>query len=456
MRLGSILSGAAFRAALFFLPLFVIVLASTGAFVLNVARTTLFTEMRAQIEEELTLFKGIHDEEGTTALAEAVKPLFQASIAQQLLVGLFTPDGKVLAGNVVTVPGEFGWSRFRQIVAGEKEEHNYFGVTVDLGDSTIVIARTTHHIFATLRTLSQSLIIAGVLIMAIALVIGFAMSRGSATKLEDMARTLDEVSRGNTSVRLPVGNSRDQIDRISLQINAHLERLSELMHTTRNTIVSIAHDLRSPLNRAFFSVQQAIKTHKPSDSPDEPLNRALLELETMSSVFDTMLRISRIAASDSREGFSRFPARELLSEVRDIYDPVVEEAKQTLRFDVPDDVGPEIDGDHKMLIQLFVNLIENSIRFAPDGGEIVLGFRQENGGAIVWVADNGPGIPEDRRRDMLEPFHRLQEGGHDQGAGLGLALVKAIADRHGASLALSDNNPGLRVSVAFPAVLGAA
>jgi signal transduction histidine kinase len=99
---------------------------------------------------------------------------------------------------------------------------------------------------------------------------------------------------------------------------------------------------------------------------------------------------------------------------------------------------------------MLVNLIENASRHGGPATAIELTVRAEHGSAIITVADNGPGIPPDKREEVFQPFRRLNLDRGTPGAGLGLALVKAVAVRHHARVTLSDNNPGLKVTLLFP------
>ena len=107
-------------------------------------------------------------------------------------------------------------------------------------------------------------------------------------------------------------------------------------------------------------------------------------------------------------------------------------------------------GDAELLTQLFANLAENAIRHCPRGTKIELSLKREPGGIVARVADTGPGIPSDERARVLERFHRLDKSRTTPGTGLGLSLVVAITELHGAHLELTDNDPGLRVSLRFP------
>jgi signal transduction histidine kinase len=282
-----------------------------------------------------------------------------------------------------------------------------------------------------------------------ALGIGYLMSHGVSAKLDRMAATLERVARGDSRVRLPVGRSNDQVDRVAVQMNVHLDRLSDLLETMRNTVISIAHDLKSPLSRAYILLQEAAGMQG-KQGRTELIEEAQAELERLNAIFDTVLRISRIEASDDQSGFMPFSAKELVTEIVQTFEPVVEEARQAL---VAGETAPDVTivGDRRMVVQMLVNLITNASRYSPAGARIEVSAAIDDSHPVLVVADNGPGIPEDKRKAVFEPFRRLNPERDERGAGLGLALVQAIATRHRASVELRDNSPGLRVVLRFPA-----
>ena len=451
MHLDKVFAGAAFRSALLFLPAFLLVMVAAGAFILNVSIATLHDELRSQVDEERALFEDTYQQDGVLALQATIGSLERSSSANQLHVGLFDAAGNRLAGTIKAPPDFTGWGTITGLPGMTADDPTYYGVVTKLGDNTLVVSHTTRHIDATRQALMEALGIGGVLVTLVALAIGFAVSHGTGAKLDAIAATLERVSHGETGVRLAVGKQNDQIDRISALINQHLERLSELMELTRNTTIAIAHDLRSPLNRAFLSIEEALEETVPDADKVRHLELALAEMEQMGTVFDTMLRIARISSTDDRTAFVTFPAARLVRDLAETYEPVVAEADQTLSLEIDDRAEAPIFGDRKMIMQMLVNLIENASRYAGSGAHIRLGLSADADGTVLEVVDDGPGIPSDRRAEMLQPFHRLDSGGHNQGTGLGLALVEAIATRHGAALTLADNGPGLRVIARFPA-----
>jgi signal transduction histidine kinase len=108
-------------------------------------------------------------------------------------------------------------------------------------------------------------------------------------------------------------------------------------------------------------------------------------------------------------------------------------------------------GSRRLLIQLLVNLIENAIRHSPEGARIKLAIRMQQSGPCVEISDTGPGISPGDRERVFERFYRCDRSRSTPGNGLGLALVRSIAELHGATVTLSDNAPGLIVTVNFRA-----
>jgi signal transduction histidine kinase len=448
MRRVSVLSGTAFRSALLFLLVFAMVLGVAGWAILGVTRSAMLEQTKSYVQEDVNL---LHDAEATGGERELTRFIDSAVATRsdkQYAFGLFELSGRRDGGNVEGMPAFRGWGTLER-QPGQAESDPLFLAYVEKLDNRIVVvgrSQRTGNIIT--GSILNALIISGVVICGAALLIGYLLSRGVSSKLQVIDETLEEVSRGNTEIRLPVGRSRDQIDHVSLQINAHLDRLSTFMASMRNTIVAIAHDLKSPLNRAYLLLQDASRERDPEEV-SSLLDDASSEMDALGETMDTVLRISRIESSDDSSSFAPFSATSLVNDLAQTFEPVVESAGQTLRCTLP---ASEIDifGDRRMVQQMLVNLIENASRYAGDRAVIDLSIETRPAGPALIVADNGKGIPADKYDKVLEPFFRMATDRNAPGSGLGLALVSAVAARHRATLELSDNGPGLRVTIGFP------
>lgn len=139
-----------------------------------------------------------------------------------------------------------------------------------------------------------------------------------------------------------------------------------------------------------------------------------------------------------------------MDSVAEIYRDVAEDNGQSLCFQSQSAAPCLVNGDHELLTQLFVNLVENAITHCPPGTLITMSLTMTDDGAVAAVADNGPGIPIEERDLVFRRLYRLDKSRTTPGSGLGLSLVKAIADLHAAMVTLEDQRPGLGVKLRFP------
>jgi signal transduction histidine kinase len=137
----------------------------------------------------------------------------------------------------------------------------------------------------------------------------------------------------------------------------------------------------------------------------------------------------------------------MLENIVDVYTAVMENENKTLTSAIAE--GLKISGDEELMIQMIANLLENAIKHTPPGASLQVNLKKTNKGLVAEIADDGDGIPEKERHRVFERFYRLERSRTTPGNGLGLALVAAIADLHGAFITLEDNRPGLRVRLRF-------
>lgn len=455
MRRGNILSGGAFTAALLSLGAFMAVLLALGAILYVVLSGGMERDVDDQLVEEAQLFLQIYDRYGQQALVDAIAQMETPAVAGRRVAGLFDTGGRRLAGNLDTLPLSEGWMtlEFDQLLPRPNGLYRLHAGKISAPGPalTLVVGYNVRVLQQTEWRLLYALLIAGAAVTVASVTAGYAVSRRMFGKLETMSETLETVSRGDMAARIPVSPLDDQIDRIARRINAHISRLAVLSDITRNTVNTIAHDLRAPLGRISVEVQQAMVETADDAGQLGRLETVLAELEGVTGAFDAIVRISRIRASAGEAGFSLVCVPELLAEMQETFAPILEDAGQRLVCDPASCQGLVVFGDAPMLRQALANLVQNAGRHCPAGTTVMLDAIEEGEGTVTLrVRDDGSGIPADLRADVLLPFHRGEGGRPVIGTGLGLALVSAIAVRHDASLTLSDNNPGLAVSIRFP------
>ncbi len=283
-------------------------------------------------------------------------------------------------------------------------------------------------------------LLAGILWTTAALVIAGTLAIGLGTgilaqrRLSKINATLGQLAAGDLGARTGLEQAKDDLDDIARNLDNTAIALERLVTQTQNLSASLAHDLRTPLARLRAQLEMLPE--------GEARGIALEEAGRLSAVFDTIMRVARIEAGQGQVGFEAVPLADLVSEIAEIFGPVVEDSGKQLRIDV--EAAGTVFADRQMLVQAMANLIQNAL---IHGGETITLLAQGN---RLGVSDNGVGVDPSAFDEILKPMVRLEASRTTEGSGLGLALVRAVADRHGARLELSQNTPqGLRVLLNF-------
>jgi len=256
-----------------------------------------------------------------------------------------------------------------------------------------------------------------VLTLAIGLWAGLLAQR----RLQRINATLGQLSAGDLAARTGLTRSKDDLDDMAQTLDQTAAELERLVSQTRHLSASIAHDLRTPLARLRAQLEML---------PDgDERGAALEEASRLSGIFDTIMRVARIEAGQGRDGFEAVALGELTADLAETFGPVVEDDGKTLKVDI--DTPTFVQGDRGMLVQAIANLIQNALLH---GGDEIKLFAH---GRTIGVADNGAGVDPAAFEDIVKPMVRLDAARSTQGSGLGLALVRAVADRHGAKLDLA-------------------
>ncbi|ARE38618.1 periplasmic sensor signal transduction histidine kinase [Rhodovulum sp. P5] len=440
------LSGAAFRAVFLSAVLFLVVLISVGALAYTYVRGEMLAQTRALIVEDEALLIEVFRLEGPEAFAEMVAGLAALPRPSYTAVALYDMSGQRLAGTPGIPDLAAGWHRVEfASPAGPKTALFH---AVPIGSLRLVSGQTLDVMQTAETTLVRALGTAGFVIVLAMLTIGYGVSAGSFRKLEAMEATLDRVGAGEMAARLPVSDQNDQIDRIARRMNGHLARLSDLVARKDRSVSAIAHDLRTPLSRVTLGLDQARRQVDRGADPLPALDAALEDLTRLSSIIGTILRIARVEAAEPGLNFAAVPLGPIFQEIAETYGPLAEDEGQQLDWQA---TAATPRGDPGMIAQLVANLVQNAITHAGPGARIALSAETNPAGAVtLTVADTGKGMPPDDRDRAFEAFFRGDQSRSTEGTGLGLALVRAIAQHHGAEVTLEDNAPGLRVSVQFP------
>ena len=274
----------------------------------------------------------------------------------------------------------------------------------------------------------------------------FLMAGRVAKRLEQINRISQDIRHGDLSRRMPQGRGNDEFDRLAGNLNGMLDQIQSLMEGVRSVSDAIAHDLRTPLTR----LQGRLEHLRGVDGQDfeSSIDQSIEEADRMLGTFNALLRIAQIEAGSRRPDPQGIDMEALLNDVTDLYEPLASEKSVKLTLEVAQ--STETWGDRDLLFQAISNLVDNAIKYTPEGGSICLDFCQDPSGSKLVVADSGPGVPENERERVFERFYRLPAHRDAAGNGLGLSLVAAVAKLHQTEITLEDNDPGLRVVWKLP------
>jgi signal transduction histidine kinase len=292
------------------------------------------------------------------------------------------------------------------------------------------------------RLLRGTLLYSAILVAMLAVVGGLVMRNLFRRMVADVSLTAAAIARGELRRRVRRSFRGDEFDAMAEAINTMLDRIARLMDGVRQVSNSIAHDLRTPIARARARLEDAARTSKSEAELRAAIERAMADLDGVTAVFQALMRIAEIEAGSRRSAFADVDLGPLLADLAELYSALAEDAGLTLELQVPDSLPVYADRD--LIQQAVANLLDNAIKFSPQGSAVTLSAEVADRGVRIAVADQGPGIPEADRPRATERFFRGEQARSTPGSGLGLALVQAVATLHDGTLVLEDADPGLR------------
>ncbi len=265
-------------------------------------------------------------------------------------------------------------------------------------------------------------------------------------RLRYINSTAIDIVNGNLDKRIPINPKiHDEYSQLAHTLNEMLEKNAQLMQDLRQVNNNIAHDLKSPLNRMRSRMEVALLNSRSTEEYEQALERSIADVNDLLKTFQALLLMGNLDSNSRNYHFETVNLSELITNLADLYAAVAEEKSHTFSNQIASDI--EIFGNANLLAQALSNLLENAIKYTPEGGSIDLHLQRHSGMACIVISDNGPGIPPAQHQAVFERFSRLDSARQLPGTGLGLSLVRAILKVHKASIQLHDNQPGLRVEI---------
>ena len=275
------------------------------------------------------------------------------------------------------------------------------------------------------------LLIAGLPVVgAIAVGGGYFLIKRALMPVDQIAATAERIGSHNMSQRLPVANTGDELERLSITLNHMIQRLEEAFKHSRRFMADASHELRTPLTVLRGELEGFVEEPNLAPEMRERVGSALEELERLVNIVEGLFAISRLDAGEAQAELVKFDLGKLASSTTDQMSLLGEDKNIKITCAAANDVW--VEGDRARMKQVVVNLLDNAIKYTPQGGAVGLNVRTGDGKAVLEVTDNGMGIPPDSLPRVFERFYRVDEARSRElgGAGLGLSIVKSICSAH--------------------------
>jgi signal transduction histidine kinase len=388
--------------------------------------------------------KAIAERSGT----EAESGLFYAyweNETQITLAGNMAPPAEGALGLPGTLADSDGARLATYVI---QERHLRVARQVMPSDRSVVVAQDITPQMTFERRLIETSMIVGLIALMLAIGTGLWLSRGLLGRVERMNRIILSILGGKRDARVPVNQRSDEFDTLALHFNKLLDENARLIAQMSEVTENIAHDLRTPLTRIRGSIESALSSAREASADTEVMHRVLADTTDLLETFGALLSIARVESGAESSSMKTLDLSQLTRDAVELYEPAADEAGCRIDFTAEESLS--VRGHRHLLFQALSNLIDNALKFAASSGSLEVNVRRGPSGPELSISDRGPGIPEDQRKYVLQRFVRLEQSRNTPGTGLGLSLVAAVAQMHGASLTLSDNAPGLCITIAFP------
>jgi signal transduction histidine kinase len=445
-----VLRTASFRLAALYVAVFAASAMVLGLAVFLAARSALQQQMTARIETETAFLREEFRAGGLDRLLAVVGSRGRGATALDYL--LQDPDGRHLAGEMPSVAAlRPGWTVAKVLEASEDNgrPERVRALVSDLGGGLLLaVGDDLHRMTEVEEAVATAFLWTVGLVVALGIGGGALLSRAFLARVDAISRTAEAIIGGDLARRVPVRGTGDDLDRLAGTLNRMLDRIGALMDSLRQVSTDVAHDLRTPLSRLYQRLEGARLHARSMAEYEAAVDGAVREAEGLLDTFSALLRIAQVEGASPRAGFRDVDLSAVADAVADAYQPDAEEGGRRLAADVAP--GVTVCGDQELLTQALANLVENALRHTPAGTRIGVSLRLDGrAGACLAVEDDGPGVPAE---DLPRLTHRFYRGEHSRttpGNGLGLSLVAAVAELHGAALHLATGAPGFRARLCF-------
>jgi signal transduction histidine kinase len=385
---------------------------------------------------------------------EAIEERLRADLRGVQVAAIFGADGRRITGNLESLPPRLeidAPAQSADVVRIDRDGREYQVVRaiakrMKNGD-VLVIGRNVDEAKEIALVVGQALALGLLPGFCLCLLAGAWLSVRAQRRVEEVNQRVQRIIAGDLRERLPHRSVDEPFSRLAVIVNGMLDEMETMIHALAGVGNDIAHDLRTPLTRARLTLERGRTNATTLEQLQAVADKAIAGIDQSLTIITALLRLAEIENSRRSAGFGTVALHEMLREVCDIYEPIAENKNVALHVAVTQPLT--VRGDRDLLIEAVANLVDNAIKFTPEGGRVDIELLRGDGEAIVRVADTGCGISEQERDAVLRRFYRSDKIRNTPGVGLGLNLVAAIVKLHGFRLTIFSG-PGCRVEIACP------
>ena len=374
-----LLDTTTFRLALIYLGLFgTSALALLGY--LYVATTGFMDRQTTEtIQAEITGLAEQYRTQGLPRLKQVIEQRSEAHPHRASIYLLTEPGGRWVAGNIdrwpdVAQASDSGWLTFPVSVQLDRDtsvNRRALAQSFRLaGQYRLLVGREVEDRSQIQANIKRALSWGVGLTLLLGLAGGLLMSRSLLRRVDAINRTTEQIMAGNLSQRIAIKGARDEFDQLASNLNAMLDQIERLLDGMRRVTDNIAHDLRTPLNRLRSRIEVALLSDTDQEALRPVLEQTLDDAETMIGTFNALLEIARAEAGSERAAFENVALPDLIKDLAEFYQPLAEEKEQTIHID--NQVDANVRANRHLLSQALANLLDNAIKYTPNGGEIGL------------------------------------------------------------------------------------
>ena len=412
-------------------------------------------QMRVNLTKESAKVCSIYDKGGFKALKSYMLSHEQFKGEDHKYYLLVDKNGQIIAGDLkkwpsgvkVGKPVKNVWVAEKNIVGKVDDGDGFWPmVAVQLKNgSKILIAQGIKGTEDLRETLFTIMAVIFALIVILMLTLGLSLGKSMLQHTNNIENACKSIIGGDLSKRISISDKNDEFDTISKHINGMLDELERFITQSKETSNSIAHDLRTPLNRIRNKLEMILL--KGEQNTFESLENIINDIDKMTKMINSLLEISQIETGALRKNWNRIDISKEISNAADFYRPFAEE--KGIEMTLKTDENLFVFGNRQLLSQSVINILDNAVKYTQKGGKINVSTKKIDDFITISICDNGQGVKSEYYDKITRKFFRLDESRTLEGNGLGLSLVKAAADLHKAKLTFKENKPGLCVILKF-------